>query len=338
MTRTQHSGGRAEHSPSLLEVVPWNYGYAHSWALRWLIENAASRDAILGALLPDDAPPWTIEGSVDREHAVPGARADLACNLVDGRDRAVALAVETKVADPIKRVQLERYRDEGFETVLYVPGLTGLLFEPNGAVAGERWVTGRDVAAALEPIDLPWIISSYLDTVAGEASRMDDARAVARGEIDAFDHDGCAPAKDLADAAWIVEVAYAMRAGGAEDVRIRSERNDRGIFWAGAHLVPAGITEDAGMWIDIVADIRSNRRAVVIKAGGQPAGRMACYEAAIAAGPPQPADGWTAGRCTTKPASFTVWRIDATDKKASETAQLALGARAFMTDLADPTR
>lgn len=168
---------------------------------------------------------------------------------------------------------------------------------------------------------------------------MDDARAAARGEIDGFEHDGRAPAKDLADAAWIVEVAYAMRAGGAEDVRIRSERNDRGIFWASAHTVPAGITEDAGMWIDIVADIRrSKRRAVVIKAGGQPAGRMACYQAAIAAGPPQPADGWTPGRRTTKPATFTVWRIDATDKTASETAQLALGAREFLTDLADPTQ
>lgn len=114
--------------------------------------------------------------------------------------------------------------------------------------------------------------------------------------------------------------------------------NDRGIFWADAHTVLAGITEDAGMWIDVVADIRAKRRAVVIKAGGQPAGRMACYEAAIAAGPPQPADGWRPGRRTTKPATFTVWRIDATDKTASETAQLALDARAFMTDLADPAQ
>lgn len=76
-------------SPTLLEVVPWNYGFAHSWALAWLAENAASRDAVVGLLARDAAGPYEVETPVDRELPVVGMterdRRSLRRETLDGR-------------------------------------------------------------------------------------------------------------------------------------------------------------------------------------------------------------------------------------------------------------
>jgi hypothetical protein len=117
----------------------------------------------------------------------------------------VCIAVETKAADRINTAQLERYADAGFAPVLYVPGLSGLLYEPNEPLADEHWVTGADVAHA----ELSGIIASYVDPVADAALRVADAPAFAR-EPDDFTHAGRTGYDDLMDAAWIVETVAAM--------------------------------------------------------------------------------------------------------------------------------
>jgi hypothetical protein len=324
---------RSDATPALLDVVPWNYGYAHSWALAWLIENDRSRSSVLALLTPYTSPPWTLAEPVAREHRVPGARADLAVRATDGRGRTVSIAIETKVADRIKPAQLAFYRDEGYETVLYVPGLTGLLYAPNGPIAGERWINGHDLVRAAGAIELPWIISSYIKAVAAEASRMDDARAFARGELDDFAYDGRAPYEDLMDAAWLVEVVSAMRADGADDIRIRTEANDRGLYWGGSWCdLAAG--NGAGLYVDVIAELRTHACAVALKVtGGDQAGRRACYDTTIAAGPPSDAD-WRASRPPSR-SSGRIWTLDAGEMPAEEAARHTLAAGDFIARVAN---
>jgi hypothetical protein len=323
---------RAEAAPALLDVVPWSHGYAHSWALAWLIENGASRDRVLALLDPDGSPPWMLSDSVKREHKVAGARTDLAVWAKDGTGREVAIAVETKVADPIKPAQLACYRDAGYHAVLYVPGLTGLLYEPNGPVAGERWVTGKDVARAVEGAELPWIISSYVEAVAAEARRMDDARAFSRDELDDFSHEGQAQYDDLMDAAWIVEVIAAMRAAGADDITVRTEANDRGLYWGGSWRQVA-VGNGADLYVDVIADLRTHACAVAVKVGsGDQEGRWACYDAAIAAGSPSSAP-WRYSRRRSGNTG-TVWKLDASEMNAHETARHVIAAGDFIARLA----
>ena len=102
------------------------------------------------------------------------------------------------------------------------------------------------------------------------------------GERDDFEHDGRADYDALADAAWIVEVVAALRANGAaEPIIVRSEANERGLFWKGAgRLLPDG--NGAGLYIDVIADLRTHRCAVAVKvADGDQAGRWACVDAAL---------------------------------------------------------
>ena len=107
-----------------------------------------------------------------REFSVRRARADLAA-WATGRDgETVAIAVEVKVNDPISEMQLAAYVAADLSPVLYVPGLTGLMFAPNGPLIGERWVTGLDVADAVEGIELPPMIGSCVDAVRSEGRRI----------------------------------------------------------------------------------------------------------------------------------------------------------------------
>lgn len=123
----------------------------------------------------------------------------------------------------------------------------------------------------------------------GESDRMEMACAAARGEVDDFPHEGHAAYDDLADAAWVAEVARALESAGADDVHVRAEANDRGIFWAGAWRdMPEG--NGAGIYIDVIADVRTHHcgrgqgrggrsgRALGVRAcsdGGRPAVRCA---------------------------------------------------------------
>lgn len=202
-----------------------------------------------------------------------------------------------------------------------------------GCIAGELWVTGAQIAAALDGVYLPWIVRSYLNAVAAEADRMQQARAYARRERDGFPRTGQADPEALADAAWIVEVVAALRANGAaEPIIVRSEANDRGLFWKGAgRLLPGG--NGAGLYIDVIADIRTHRCAVAVKvADGDQDGRWACVRAATAGDAPSNASWRSYGPRTSK--TQTVWKLDISECAAPETATRALAAQAFIASLA----
>src|SRR4051794_8420404 len=94
---------RADVDPSLLEVVPWSQGYAHSWALAALLADQRTAAAILGSLpeLPG-APPHVIVGPIRRERPFKGARSDLAFTVRNADGAEHGIAVETKVNDPFR--------------------------------------------------------------------------------------------------------------------------------------------------------------------------------------------------------------------------------------------
>jgi hypothetical protein len=320
------------NDPGLLDVVPWSYGFAHSWALKWLIEHETTRDRVLSLLMPERVGPWSLTRQIVREQRVGTARADLAAWGEDRVGNPFSLAVEVKVADLLKSAQIKAYEDDGFTVALYAPGLTGFLFEPNGPVSQEHWVTGDDLAAAMDGASLPPIISTYIDAVRTEASRMQTARAFARGEIDDFPHDGQTPYDDVMDAAWVVEIVAALKELGAEDLRVRSEANDRGLFWAGSwYDFPGG--GDAGLFVEVIADIRTHVCAITVKtAGGHADGRARAYQAAVDAGPPSEGP-WRRGRRPSRQ-SGRVWTLDASEIDARETAQHAFAAWRFIARVA----
>src|SRR4051812_38780081 len=93
----------------LLDVVPWTHGYAHSWALRWMLQNSdAARSAVLGLFLPDAHGPWTIH-DIRREYPVGRHRVDLRIATRGADDQQRAVLVETKVNDALSESQLRTY-------------------------------------------------------------------------------------------------------------------------------------------------------------------------------------------------------------------------------------
>lgn len=317
---------RRPADPSLLDVVPWSYGFAHTWALVWLIEEPSTFVRVLDAMIPDGSSPWTLVGKVDRERSIRNVRADLFFTAQDAAGETVEVVVETKVADDLRLEQLEGYRDTGRRVVLYVPGLTGLLMSPGAPYAGETWVTGEQLTDALAGVELPRMIDGYRQAVVAEAARMRDAQAVARGERTEFDRPGQSHWEDLADTAWLVEVAAKLRALDADHLIMRSDRNDRGLFWAGSWRAMPG-SEGAGPYVDIVADRYTHRRAVTLKTGGAQPERLDCYDAVQSAGPPTGDDRWRLSRRGTRGGTMSVWRIDVTDESPQTAARHAISAR-----------
>jgi hypothetical protein len=92
---------------------------------RWSLERARSCSALAygsrsTAAATASAPSYTTSG-------------DATCRvgLFDLRPRwnSIAVAVETKVSDPVKEKQIGEYEREEHQAVLYLPGLTGFLIE-----------------------------------------------------------------------------------------------------------------------------------------------------------------------------------------------------------------
>lgn len=134
---------RADIDPSLVDVVPWSHGYAHSWALAALLIEPRTQVAVLRALtgLPGP-PPHHIDGDIAREKGIKPARADLAFTLSDGAGGQHRVAVETKVNDPFHECQVRAYRDAGWVPLLNLPGATGVLLAPTEPTeAGEIRLT-----------------------------------------------------------------------------------------------------------------------------------------------------------------------------------------------------
>jgi hypothetical protein len=320
----------------LFEVVPWTHGYAHSWALRWLLLNdPAARDALLGLFLPKAVPPLTLE-SVTREFQVGRHRADLRVEARDTGGRANVVLIETKVNDALSESQVRTYCGATADVILYGPGLTGLLHAGSETIACERWVTGRQVADALTDLELPDLIRSYLAEVATQADRMDAARAAARGErpdFDRADDISEVSADDVEAVAWVAEVAAAMRAGGADDVRTRDTAYDYGVFWAGSWqpIKPDG---DLGVYVDVIAAHRGWEYAITIKVGGgQADDRRTIFDAAMRAG--EPWEGWLKGR-RLNAATFRLWKLDANEMTAPQAADATLLITDYLSALAEP--
>jgi hypothetical protein len=109
---------------------------------------------------------------------------------------------------------------------------------------------------------------------------------------------------------------------------MRVEANDRGIFLAESF---GWVVDGGGLWVDVMADVRSGGRAVAVKAGEA---RMAdAWDRAAAADPP--GEGWrrTARRVAGQTA--TVWKRSLADTNASEAAAESAKAVAFIASLAD---
>ena len=318
----------------LFDVVPWTHGYAHSWALRWMLLNdQAARDRLLNLFLPDMTPPWEVSG-VTREFKVGRHRADLRVEASDGGGREAAVLVETKVNDDLNEAQVESYCATGAHVILYGPGLTGLLHSESDPLDAERWVTGRQLIDAVGEADrLPDLIRSYLAGVAAQVERMSAARLAARGGDDFARADDFSEvaADDVEAVAWVAEVAAAMRANGAEDVRARNTRHDYGIFWAGSWRQFTA-DSDLGVYIDIVAAHGGWEYVITVKAGGgNDDDRLRVFNAAVGHGPP--GEDWSAGR-RRRADTFRIWKLDASEMSAPEAAAATLRAASYLDDLA----
>ena len=314
----------------MFEVVPWTHGYAHSWALRWMLVNdATARDRLLGIFVPEGKSPWSVE-NVSREAKVGRQRADLHFAAIDALGRQTSVLVETKVNDELKEPQIEAYCATSAEVIIYAPGLTGLLHAEADPIGRERWVTGRRLADALRgDLRLPDLIRSYLEEVAEQAVRMDAAREAARGgpDFDRADDVSEVGAADVEAVAWVAEVAAAMGARGARGLKPRNTPHDYRIFWEDSWQC-LDAEGDLGLYVDIIAAHGGWEYLIAIKVGGGDAeGRGNVFDAAMRVG--KPWEGWSKGR-RRRSDTFRVWKLNVMEVTASEAADAALRTAEYL--------
>lgn len=312
----------------LLDIVPWTHGYAHSWALRWMLEyDAAARNALLNVFFRDHDGAWC-DARVDLEHRVGRHRADLRIVAMDAAGDTATVLVETKVNDELSEAQLRAYCATGATVVVYAPGLTGLLLGGNARSGGREWswLTGRQVSDALRDVDLPHLLRTYLDEVVAQADRMDAARAAARGEpVDEQPQTMACDVsqRDVDAVAWVVEVAARMRASGALNVWTRSTPRDYGVYWPGSRRRFPNF-DDAGLYVDVVVSRGGGKRAVTVKAGGGQTNDRVALRNAIR--DQLPGRGWREGQ-TAQGNTFRVWTRDARTMTPARAADVAAQAR-----------
>jgi hypothetical protein len=313
----------------MFDLVPWSHGYAHSWALRWmLLHHREARDRLLALLNPDGKPPWQVP-HVDCEFKVRGHRADLRFEAHSSVGNRTEVLIETKVNDDLKPAQLNAYCSTDAEVIVYGPGLTGLLHTGADRISREQWITGRQILDSLAGVtDLPELIVSYLGGVRAQADRMDAARVAARGGPDfdrSWDFSEVSDV-EVESVAWIAEVAAALRARGAQDVIPRNTAYDWGIFWPDV-WTPVTTSGKVGFYIDVIAGHGGSGYAITIKVnGGTVEDRLRVFEHAKGLDRP---DGWGLGR-PGKRESFRVWKRNAEEMTAAEAAEATLEAGEFL--------
>lgn len=303
---------RTRVDPSLLDVVPWSYGFAHSWALAALLSDPSIQAAILSSLPLPGPGPHQIAGEIHREKGVKPRRADLAFTLVDGDGAQHPVAVETKVNDAFDGAQVRAYRAAGFVPLLNLPASTGLLLAATDPTeAGEIRLMPEVLLAAVESTNATFgpLLYGYLRDLGAEAARAKRALARANGSASAAVGNGRTPTRVLEDVAWIAEVyralpdaAHVAEVSSHADMRI--EANDRGFFYAGAF---AWLTGGGALWVDVLADVRTGARAIAIKAGKTDL--AGAWDAAAAGGPPD-RDGWRLTARRLGGGTCTVWKLD----------------------------
>ena len=313
----------------MFDLVPWSHGYAHSWALRWmLLHHQEARDRLMTLLIPDGQPPWQVP-QVDREFKVRGHRSDLRFEAHSEVVNRTEVLVETKVNDDLKPAQINAYCSTDAEVVLYGPGLTGLLHTGADRISRERWIIGQQVLDSLAGVtDLPELIMSYLGGVRVQAERMNAARVAARGGPDFDRSPDFSEVSDieLESVAWMAEIAAEMRARGAKDVVPRNTAYDWGLYWRDV-WTPVTTSGEVGLYIDVIAGHGGSGYAITIKiSGGTIEDRFRVFDHARGLDRP---DGWHLGRPGRRE-SFRVWKRNADEIPAGEAADATLRAGEFL--------
>ncbi len=322
--------------PGLLDVVPWSYGYAHSWALAALLNDERTAGPILELLRGLPGPlPYRVLGPVERERRVGSARADLAFTLLDAAGGQWQIAAETKVNDPFREEQMLAYGRAVYQPVLYLPGLTGLLLEPTAQTsAREVRLLGGDVIEALEGLGVGFgaLLGGYLDAVRGETHRMARACTHARDETAERPGQGQCAEADLMDVAWLAETFRALPhacvgTGVSPDASMRVEANDRGFFFDGSFT---RVAQDGALWVDVVVDVRTHARGVAIKAGEQDLAGAWDLAGSRAGGP---GNEWRRASRRLAGKTATVWKRPLEGVCAEQAATVAVQAARFLREL-----
>jgi hypothetical protein len=161
---------------------------------------------------------------------------------------------------------------------------------------------------------------------------MDRARARARGDAADSPGDGRSPVADLEDIAWLVETYRALQSVCDDDIdptaRIRIEAHDRGIFFEGSFTY---VAHEAGLWVDVVADVRTHARSVAVKAGEENLAWAWDIAGDVEGGP---GEGWKRSPRRVGGGTATVWRRSLDGASASEAAAAAIDGARFIASLA----
>ncbi len=324
-------------APALLDVVPWNHGYAHTWALRWLLTQPPLVERILRGIPGFNvAGPVRVVGQIRTEMPLRPCRPDLAFSLKDQHGTLHYFAVETKVNDPFRPEQVANYKSLRHQPILYTPGATGLfmLGVPSG---GELRLSGANLARSLQGVGLPPLIQTYVNVVRAEAARIAAARALERGARAEPLQPGMSDEMTLLDYAWLVELKRELARRCAVEcfeasLDLRIVAHDRGIFWRDSwkELVDEN---ESGIYIEIFAGIRSPARTIAIKAGARSqSGRAATFDLAIDAGAPGPR--WRRSARRVAHESVSIWKLAVTNHTLSATADAAIMARRWIDTVA----
>jgi hypothetical protein len=305
-------------SAELLDVVPWPYGFAHSWAVRWLLEQEATSELVIGAVAGSPAPPHShpVGFKVEAEHRLRGARADLSFELRQGEDPPLQIAFETKVNDPLKPEQLKRYIANGLTPLLFLPGSTGVLHR-HDRMPREVWkLDGKALTTALaDADDIPTIIASYLAAVASESmwfDRVIDDVAEGRLTPDPGQRQKT-PVAVARATAWLSAIQGLIHdhyddQGWKGTSSPRVTANDRGLMWDGAWRPADGANgSDSQMILEFIASVHTPRWSLNIKVYGAH-GRAILRALPRAQTPPDSLRAWKPNRQTDK--NGTVWSLD----------------------------
>lgn len=323
---------RPTHQVSLLDVVPWTVGFAHSWALRWLLLQKELAPLVLGALggLPGEAP-WSLVGDVRREEAARPRRTDLAFEATSSSGEECKIALETKVNDPFRSEQLAAYAAHGRYPVAYMPGLTGLLVSPIRGDTSGTTLLGSELIDALGDAvshDVP-LVGGYLAGVRDHAEAMAAARAAAVAG------DDWSPPAHLThrvaasgyhSAAWVGSVCGKLRSD-ASSLKYRSTAHDVGYYWHDSWTMVGG--RDVFVELSLDYGQQRPRAHVWVKVGGGDGRLQDVFDRLRAVGPPDDESGWERckwGRGSTR----SVWKASSAGRSVLEGVRTARSAAEYL--------